>query len=74
MSVIQEEGVFCFKCVLLYFKQYNEQYCHFNVSYIEGRKTIFSFKMVPKADAAYLEFQSHICRYSNPKSTVHIFR
>ena len=35
-------------------------------------KNIFPLKMVPKADAAYLEFQTHTSRYSNSQSTVHI--
>jgi len=28
--------------------------------------------MIPKADAAYLEFQKHISKYSKSQSTVHI--
>ena len=33
---------------------------------------ILSFKILPKADATYLEFQKHTNRYSNTQSTVHI--
>jgi len=38
------------------------------------QQTISSFKMVPKADAAYLEFRTHTSRYSDSQSTVHITR
>ena len=73
-ALITEEDVFCFKFVFLCFKQNSEQYRHFNLTYIDVRKIISSFKTVPTGDAAYLEFQIHISRDSNPQSTVHITR
>jgi hypothetical protein len=73
-ALITEEEVFCFKFVFLCFKQNSEQYLNWNVTYIDGRKIIFSYKMLPKADEAYLKFQKHVIRYSNSQSTVHITR
>ena len=66
-----ENNVFCFKFVFLCF---SKQYHHFNITYIDGRKIIFSFRMLLKPDAAYLEFQKHISWYSNTQCTVHITR
>ena len=74
LALIAEEDVFCFKFVSFCFKQNSEQYRHLNVTYIDGRKTNFPFKMVPKEDAAYLEFQTHTSGYSISQSTVHVTR
>ena len=73
-ALITEEDVFCFKFVFLCFKQNCEQYRNFKVTYTDGRKKNSLSKLYPKADTAYLDFQTHISRYSNYQSTVHITR